>query len=417
MTFWIVTAALCLIVLAAVGAVLVRGRGRGGSAAEYDLQVYRDQMKEVDRDLARGVLADEEAQRLKLEVSRRILEADKAVQAGKAGFGGTPKAAAWAGAALAAVMLVGGTFAVYTQLGAPGYPDLPLERRIAIAEQARAERPGQGVAEAEAALRNPPPGEDAFDAEYLDLVRRLREVVAERPDDLRGVQLLARQEAGMGRFADAWKAQSRYVQLKGEAATAADFADLADMMVLAAGGYVSPEAEAVLNEALQRDSTNGVARYYTGLMYAQTGRPDVAFRIWSQQLAQSAPDAPWQDPIRAQIERVAMEAGVDYTPPPRDGGMNAPFLNGPNQAQIDAAGEMSAADRMAMIEGMVGGLAERLSSEGGTAEEWARLIRAYGVLGRTEDAARAWAAAQDAFPDDITRVPILQAARDAGVEQ
>ncbi len=56
---------------------------------------------------------------------------------------------------------------------------------------------------------------------------------------------------------------------------------------MAAGGYVSPEAEAALSEVLRREPSNGRARYYTGLLYAQTGRPDLAFRVWRPLLEDS----------------------------------------------------------------------------------------------------------------------------------
>jgi cytochrome c-type biogenesis protein CcmH len=81
------------------------------------------------------------------------------------------------------------------------------------------------------------------------------------------------------------------------------------MMILAAGGYVSPEAEAALVRGLELQPRNGTARYYAGLMYAQQGRPDLAFPIWRNLLAESTPDAPWLDPIRLQIEEVAALAG------------------------------------------------------------------------------------------------------------
>ena len=223
----------------------------------------------------------------------------------------------------------------------------------------------------------------------------------------------------MGRFAEAWKAKARSVELKGpDAATVQDFADLADMMVLAAGGYVSPQAEAVLGQALARDPSNGVARYYTGLMMSQTGRPDLAFNVWANLLSEGPADAPWQEPVRAQIDEMAMRAGVDYVAPARtDPARTDPALPGPSASDIEAASEMSAGDRMAMIEGMVSGLSERLASEGGPPEDWARLIRAYGVLGQQQAAAAIWAEAQTVFPDDVNRVVILQAARDAGVAQ
>jgi cytochrome c-type biogenesis protein CcmH len=44
-------------------------------------------------------------------------------------------------------------------------------------------------------------------------------------------------------------------------------------------------------------------------MYAQQGRPDLAFPIWRNLLAESTPDAPWLGPIRLQIEEVAAMAG------------------------------------------------------------------------------------------------------------
>jgi cytochrome c-type biogenesis protein CcmH len=303
---------------------------------------------------------------------------------------------------------MGGGFALYRTVGAPGYPDLPLERRIELAEQARLNRPSQ--AEAEAQMPPSLPTVEV-DERYLTLMEQLRAAVAERPDDLQGHRLLAQNEARLGNFAAARAAQDEVMRLLGDRAEAGDYADHADVLVLAAGGYVSPEAEAALREVLDRDPGNGTARYYSGLLAAQTGRPDVAFGIWRALLEGSAPDAPWVPPIRAQILDLALVAGVDYVLP------EASQMRGPSQDDIDAAGEMSPTERMEMIEGMVAGLSERLATEGGPPADWARLIRAYGVLGRRDAAAAVWAEAQEVFPDDINRVPILQAARDAGVEQ
>jgi cytochrome c-type biogenesis protein CcmH len=264
--------------------------------------------------------------------------------------------------------------------------------------------------------RTPPPlQQDGLDESYLTLVAQLREKVAERPDDLAGLRLLYQHESNIGNYRGARDAIVRVIELSGDAASAMDHANFAEMLVLSAGGYVSPEAEEQLAQSLQLDPRNGIARYYSGAMFTQIGRPDRAFRIWSQLLAESTPEAPWQQAIRAQIDEVAMRAGVDdYAPPPLGA---APMLPGPSGEDMDAAAAMTPAERIEMIEGMVAGLADRLANDGGPPEEWARLIRAYGVLGRTEDAATIWAEAQNAFPDDETRVPILQAARDAGVAE
>ncbi|MEO0700649.1 MAG: c-type cytochrome biogenesis protein CcmI [Pseudomonadota bacterium] len=409
MIFWIVSIGIAVVVAALLALALMR-RGVAEGSAAFDVQVYRDQLKEVERDLARGVVTEAEADQVRIEVSRRLLDADKAAQADAPEGGDAPRAVTFATTALCAAVVVGGTAALYARVGAPEYPDMPLAQRFELAELARQNRPSQAQAETEAARTAPPQPE--LDESYATLMDQLRTALAERPNDLQGHQLLARNEAAVGRFAEAHRAQARVVTLKGEAATAEDFADLADLMVLAAGGFVSPEAEAVLRETLERDPANGTARYYSGLLAAQTGRPDIAFRVWRALLDSSPADAPWVPPIRAQIVSLSEIAGVDYVLPPLG---DAP--SGPTEDDIAAAEGMSPAARMQMIAGMVDGLGERLATEGGPPEDWARLIRALGVLGRRDQAAAVWQEAQQVFPDDITRVQILRAARDAGVER
>jgi len=408
MTFWIVAMALAAVVAGLIALALLRAREAEAEMERFDIQIYRDQLNSVDKDLARGIVAEDEADRLRTEIKRRILEADRATGR-DAAVGRAPRGATLAVAALSFAAVVGGSYGLYHVLGAPGYPDLPRAERIAAAEEARRSRPGQAQAE-----RSVPPLPPANAApEFVQLMEQLRAAVAERPDDLQGHVLLARNEASLGNFIAAHEAQAQVLRIKGAGATASDFADYGDLLVLAAGGYVSPEAERAFEAALERDPANGAARYYLGAMYLQTGRPDLAFNIWEAQLRAGPSDAPWIAPIRGQIETAAMRAGVDYQVPAAIGA--AP--GGPSAADLTAAADMSPLERMEMIEGMVAGLSERLATEGGPPEEWARLIRAYGVLGRRDAAAAIWAEAQQVFADDINRVPILQAARDAGVAQ
>ncbi len=226
-----------------------------------------------------------------------------------------------------AAALAGGV-ALYLQTGAPGYPDLPMSERLARAETFRTERPSQAAAMAEAVL----PDRPTPDPDFAALMERLRTAVAAKPDDITGQRLLARNEAALGNFAAAAEAQARVIALAGDAATATDYAALADSYIVATGGYVSPEAEAALASALERDPKNGTARFYMGLMWAQTGRPDLAFRFWRGLLEEGPEEAPWIAPIRAQIGMLAAAAGVDYAPPPAPGA--AP---GPDAADMAAA--------------------------------------------------------------------------------
>jgi cytochrome c-type biogenesis protein CcmH len=73
-------------------------------------------------------------------------------------------------------------------------------------------------------------------------------------------------------------------------------------------------------------------------------------------------------------------------------------LNGgaPPQAQTAAAPAFSA-DQRKMIGGMVQGLADRLAKQGGSVEEWGRLIRAYSVLQEPDKAREALASARKAL--------------------
>lgn len=408
--FWIIAGGLALAVGALLALAVLRARG-GAAPANYDIKVYRDQLAEVDRDLARGVVSEDEAGRVRLEVSRRILEADKAAQAEAAG-GRAPRGASLAAAGLIGLVLVGGAAGLYARLGAPGYPDLPLTARIEMAEEARKDRVGQDEAEARfGAPYVPPP--DA-DPQFLALMERLRGAVAGNPDELQGQMLLARNEAILGNFAAAHPAQGSVIALKGAAATADDHATHADLMVLAAGGFVSPEAEAALERALALEPRNGPARYYMGLMHLQNQRPDLAFRIWRALLDESLPNAPWVAPITAQIEQVAELAGIRYVPPAPAG---APE-RGPSAGDMAAAAEMTPEERQEMIRGMVDGLAERLAGEGGPPEDWARLINALGVLGETERAAAIWTEAQTVFADAPEAVEAIRvAAVRAGVAE
>jgi len=270
----------------------------------------------------------------------------------------------------------------------------------------------QSQVEAEAAV---PPSTIEVEPRHQELVDKLRAAVANLPDDLKGHQLLAGNEAALGNYVGAYRAHIRVVQIKGPDATAQDLADLADLMIMAAGGYVSPEAESALQRALERDPNEGKALYYSGLMFAQNGRPDMAFKLWRDLLNRSAPNDPWVGPIRGQIEDAAAWAGMNYTLPAMTSG---PALAGPDAGAVAAASEMTAQERQEMIGNMVAQLSERLATEGGSAQEWAQLIGALGVLGDVERARAIWGEAQTVFATDADGLAIIRSsAKNAGVAE
>lgn len=408
MIFWLIAAAGA----ALVSLVLLRALWRGAHApvparTEHDLQVYRDQLAEVEREVAREVLSEADAARVRTEISRRILAADTS-RADAVQPGAGPSKLVMGVIALA---MIGGSLALYLQLGAPGYGDLALKDRIAFAQELRENRPTQAAAQAGLP---PTPGLADLSPEYAALLKQLRETVAKRPDDIQGQTLLAQNEARVGNFVAAATAQSAVVRIKGAEASVEDVAGYAELLVLAAGGYVSPEAEAVLRAVLARDVENGTARYYWGLMLVQTGRPDQAFKMWDGLLRRGPEDAPWIEPILAQIEPIAEMAGVDYTVP--EIGVGA--LRGPSADDIEAAQDMTPAQRMEMIGSMVDGLSERLATQGGPVEDWSRLISSLGVLGQTDRAQAIYDNALEVFAGDPSALDeIFRAGERASLSQ
>ncbi len=401
MVFWILASVIGGLVAALLALAALRARAQSSEDGN-DLQIYRDQLDEVSRDLARRVISEVEAERLRVEVSRRLLDADKQAQSARAlaSAGANPVLAG-----LVALAIFGGAFWLYAELGARNYRDLPLAGRIAAADAARAERPAQAEVEARFSVLAIDPN---VDVRHLELMEKLRQALVQRPDDLRGHMLLATNEAELGDYVAAHKALQRVIEIKGAAADASDYVTYADMLILAAGGYVSPIAEAALREALQRAPENGTARYYVGLMYAQTGRPDLAFKMWRRLLEDSSPTAPWVAPIRDQIEFTAVNAGVRYELP-------AP-TRGPSAADIAAAEGMSEEEQSAMIGAMVERLSERLAADGGPPQDWAQLIGALAVLGDQARAAAIWAEAQAVFAASPEAIAVIRSAAErAGV--
>ena len=140
MGFWISAGAMMAMVALVLVQALRQGRAQSPAAPGVeDLAVYRDQLSEIDRDLTRGTLAPAEADRLRLEVQRRLLDADRASAKAKPSATGRsfPLAASIVVLALAAAV------AGYSWLGVPGYPDLPLSARIAQADDLYQRRPTQ----------------------------------------------------------------------------------------------------------------------------------------------------------------------------------------------------------------------------------------------------------------------------------
>ena len=409
MLFWIIA---CLIV-ALVAATLVPSLLRpdtGPAAPSADIAVYRDQLAEVDRDLARGVLDQSEAERTRTEISRRLLLADKAGNAPLAQNPSGPSRV-MAGVTVAGLAMMG--LGLYAWLGAPGYPDMSRAGRIAAGDALRAGRISQAAAEALV------PVTQATDVPAADmaLIDQLREAVKTHPTSVEGWGFLAEFETRIGNYPAAARAQEQLIALKTDTATVADHEYLVDLQVAAAGGFVSPQVEQTIRQLLANDDQNITARYYTGLLYAQTDRPDIAFRLWRDLVAGGPAGDIHVKLARAAVQDEAIRAGVDYELPPETGPESGPEI-GPSAADVAAAQDMTPDAQQAMIRGMVGQLSDRLATQGGPPTDWARLISSLGVLGDTDQARAIYTEAQGVFATDpAAMAQLLAAAQSAGVAE
>jgi cytochrome c-type biogenesis protein CcmH len=400
-TFWLAAGVLALAV-AVLLVVSAMSRGTAGDATVPERRIHADQLREIERDALRGVIAPDEAARMRAEVARRLIDSARpgalaaAVTRGPAGIA----------AVIAAVLVLGGGAFLYRDLGAPGYPDLPMSMRLAEAQALRDARPAQ--AEAEAAIPPVPP--PPVDADFLALMDKLRAGVAGRPDDLQGHTLLVENEARLGRHAAAARAQADVIRIKGAYVTPEDQILLARLMIAAAGGAISPEAEAALDAGLTLNPDSDEALFLIGLSHLRTGRPDLGFAAWAHLIATAPGGSEWLDAARARIGDVAAAAGVEYALP------DDLALPGPAAEDVEASADMTPEARDAMVRGMVERLAERLATTGGSAAEWARLVTALATLGEIDRARAIRDEAKGVFAGRADDLAVVGAsARAAGI--
>ena len=126
-------------------------------------------------------------------------------------------------------------------------------------------------------------------------------------------------------------------------------------------------------------------------------------KSWRDLLKRSGENASWREAVRQRLAAIEQRGGsVASEKSTIDTGaaFAAGVVKGPSQEDIAAARGMSSQDRSAMIVQMVAGLAERLKNEGGSIEEWKRLVRSYIVLGRKQEAVKMLADARGVFAED-----------------
>lgn len=369
--FWIAAVAATVAVLGLLVLPLMR-KSKGTaqpSRADFDLTVYKDQLAEVDRDLERGVLSEDQALAARTEIERRMLAATgEAMGEGQSSEAPRPSAVRTTGALLVALLVVVplGAFGIYALVGSPNLGDQPLSGRVAE------RNPQVNPAEREAQLR----------AMVKDLQARLER----EPQDARNWNLLGKAQEMLGNQAEAISAFEKLVEVTDRHPDALII--LAEALFVEAGQVVTPESAKMFKEARTQDPANPMTYYYVALERQQVNDYQGAIDEYLGLLAVSPSNGPWVSDIQSRIAALAGELGIEAPVaqmlPPVDAsalpGANA-GAPGPTQEQVQQAQDMSPEEQQAMIRSMVERLAGKLKDNPDDLAGWQRLAQAYQVLG------------------------------------
>lgn len=361
MIFWILVAGLSAVVTYFVTRPLLSNSESDVRATESDLAVYKDQLSEIDGDLARGVISAPEAEAARIEVSRRLLRTADAETSAKTTAPHSVRPL-YLGA-LVAIPLA--TLMLYLNVGNPELPGRPLQERIASAPES---------------------------ATTTDLIAKVEARLREHPEDGKGWDVIAPVYASQGQFAEAAEAYSKSLQLLGE--TPKRLEGFAVAETRAANGVVSPAARKAFERALEIEPKRFEARMWLALAKEQDGKTADAIADYRLLMAEVPATAPLREALETRV--AGLEKGV---------------VSG-TKANTGEAGALSSMkpDERAMVEKMVAGLATRLKANGNDLPGWMKLMRALKVMGRDKEAAEAVADARKQFASDSDALSQIDAA-------
>jgi cytochrome c-type biogenesis protein CcmH len=417
MTLWLI-----LTILAAGAALIVaapfffRHANAGQTAAS--INVYKDQLAEVERDKAQGLIEEAEAASARVEIERRILSAGKGDNAAAEGI-----APNWQYRMVTGVtaIVVLGSVGLYASLGRPELASVAPQAQDAWAQRAAV----AANAGAQGQVTQTADGQQGV-GDAGALVKRLEQRLEANPNDPDGWRVLGWSYDNIGRYQDAVKAYGRAVELQKDNATLR--AIYGEAQVKAANGVVTQAALATFKDVLAINPNDERARFFKGVANEQKGDNQGAIDEWLALYKIAPADAEWTGDLRSRIEETAKKAGIDVAAKLAEARPAAaavaqapsapahPGAVGPSGADIENAKQLSEQDRQSMVSGMVDRLAGRLESSPKDPDGWIMLIRSRMAMKDTDKARAALEKAKTVFADEPeTQQRIVQAAQAMGI--
>ncbi|MDR9808531.1 c-type cytochrome biogenesis protein CcmI [Rhizobium hidalgonense] len=350
MIIWILFAVVTTATTAALMHPLSSGRLRPLKDG-LDAHVYRDQLIELEKELASRQIDVDEYELAKAEAARRLFKAVERPQAS----GGSRRSHGPIRLAVA-VFLPLLSIGLYVSLGSPELQSRPLQARLAD------------------------PGQD-----LQILVKKTQDHLVRNPEDGRGWDAIAPVLLKMGRADDAAEAYRSAIRILGPSVTRLD--GLSQALMAHSNGIVEEEVRGVLQSLLKLDPANPRARFYIALDLEQEGRTADAVAAFESIAVKSRANAPWLPLVN---EHIARNGGTPLTATDKS-------LANPSKEDV-ASAENVQADRQQMIRGMVESLDAKLRTDPNNIEGWMRLVRSYAVLNDKDRAAGALKRGLAAFP-------------------
>jgi cytochrome c-type biogenesis protein CcmH len=377
MLFWILVAVLVAGVSYAVTRPLMQPAEAPANAADADIAVYKDQLDEVAADAARGVLPTEDAEAARSEIARRLLRSTEVNAKPASGDASRRRRFVKPLYIFTSIALPVASLALYLNYGAPGLPGQPLSARIA--EATNTMQPNDMIAKVEARLRD-------------------------HPEDGRGWDVIAPVYYAMGRYEDAANAFRNALRIVGESPQRLQ--GFANARIHAENGIIPDDARKALNRILVIAPDSKEPRIWLALAKEQDGHIEEAAADYRKLIAEAPANAPWRKVLEDRVAALTAAADKGRAQGPRNepnagpADAAAPTTGTPPPADVEAVNAKTPEERKAFIGRMVDGLAARLKADATDASGWLKLIRAYQVLGRHDDATKALSDARKGLKDD-----------------